>query len=139
MDNRQFKRKYLTGYTEFTKPHRLSHLTVTILSTLYTNIPHDALKNNVRILVCEAFKVRGARYLVVDKHVIAHWSQEPSTTTTCTNIDKSKLIEWTEYMMYRQTIGIPGYRLCTTVGQLVSIPFIHEGVDERQLTHKRFF
>jgi len=35
--------------------------------------------------------VRGARYLVVDKDTIAHWSQEPSTTTTCTNIDKSKL------------------------------------------------
>ena len=29
-------------------------------ATLYTNIPHDALKNNVRKLVCEAFKIRGA-------------------------------------------------------------------------------
>ena len=80
-------------------------------ATLYTNIPHDALKNNVRILVREAFKV----YLVVDKHTLAHWSQQPSTTTTCTNIDKSKLIEWTQYLIdkiygnkvYRQTIGIP--------------------------------
>ena len=55
-------------------------------ATLYTNIPHDAYKNNVRIFVREAFKVRAARYLVVDKHAIAHWSQEPSTTTTCTNM-----------------------------------------------------
>ena len=37
-------------------------------ATLYTNIPHDELKNNIRVLVCEAFKVRGAKYLVVDRH-----------------------------------------------------------------------
>ena len=37
-------------------------------ATLYTNIPHDELKNNIRVLVREAFKDRGAKYLVVDRH-----------------------------------------------------------------------
>ena len=34
-------------------------------STLYTNIPHDALKTNIRNLIREAFKVRGSKYLIV--------------------------------------------------------------------------
>ena len=29
----------------------------------YTSIPHDSLKNNMNILIDEAFKVRGAQYL----------------------------------------------------------------------------
>ena len=32
-------------------------------ATLYTNIPHNALKKNVRILVCEAFKEPGILWL----------------------------------------------------------------------------
>ena len=36
-------------------------------STLYTSIPHDSLKNNMRLLIDEAFKVRGAIYLSVNK------------------------------------------------------------------------
>ena len=87
-------------------------------ATLYTNIPHDALKTNVRNLVREAFKVRGAKYLVVDTHGKAHWSQTPSSSVSCVSIDKGKLVEWTEYLIdnvyikvgdkvYRQTIGIP--------------------------------
>ena len=44
-------------------------------ATLYTNIPHDGLKSNIRNLVREAYKVRGAKYLVVDRHGKAHWSQ----------------------------------------------------------------
>ena len=34
-------------------------------STLYTSIPHASLKNNINILIDEAFKVRGAQYLVL--------------------------------------------------------------------------
>ena len=81
--------------------------------------------------------MRGARYLVVDKHAIAHWSQEPSTTTTCTNIDKSKLIEWTEYLIdniyvkignkvHRQTIGIPMGTDCAP--QLANLFLSHSAV-----------
>ena len=87
-------------------------------ATLYTNIPHDGLKSNIRNLVREAYKVRGAKYLIVDRHGKAHWSQSPSSVTTCMSIDKSKLVELTEYLIdnvyvkagnrvYRQTIGIP--------------------------------
>ena len=32
-------------------------------STLYTNIPHDSLKNNMKELIDEAFSVRGAQYI----------------------------------------------------------------------------
>ena len=34
-------------------------------STLYTNIPHEALKINIRNLIREAFKVRGSKYIIV--------------------------------------------------------------------------
>ena len=87
-------------------------------ATLYTNIPHDALKNNMRKLVREAYKVRGAKYLIVDTHGKAHWSESPSSVTACLNIDKNKLVEWMEYLIdnvyikvgnkvFRQTVGIP--------------------------------
>ena len=87
-------------------------------ATLYTNIPHDGLRSNIRNLVREAYKVRGAKYLIVDRHGKPHWSQSPSSVTTCMSIDKSKLVELTEYLIdnvyvkagnrvYRQTIGIP--------------------------------
>ena len=47
----------------------------------------DELKNNIRILVREAFKVRGAKYLMVDRHGNAHWSLVTSLTAECTSID----------------------------------------------------
>ena len=37
-------------------------------ATLYMNIPHNGLKNNIRSLVHEAFKIRGAKYIIVDRH-----------------------------------------------------------------------
>ena len=62
-------------------------------STLYTNIAHEGLKMNIRNLVREAFKVRGAKYLLVDSHGKAHWSQVPSSVTRCMSLDKNKLME----------------------------------------------
>ena len=81
-------------------------------ATLYTNIPHDALKNNMRKLVRETYKVRGAKYLIVDTHGKAHWSEAPSSVTACLNIDKNKLVEDNVYIKvgnkgFRQTVGIP--------------------------------
>ena len=87
-------------------------------ATLYTNIPHNALKNNIRSLVREAFKIRGAKYIIVDRHDNGHWSLELASSTACVSVSKSKLVEWTEYLIdnvyikvgnnvYRQTIGIP--------------------------------
>ena len=103
-------------------------------ATLYTNIPHDGLKSNIRNLVREAYKVRGAKYLIVDRHGKAHWSQSPSSVTTCMSIDKSKLVELTEYLIdnvyvkagnrvYRQTIGIPMGTDCTP--QLENLYLFH--------------
>ena len=88
-----------------------------ILQTLYTNIPHNSLKN-IRSLIREAFNIRGAKYIIVDRHGNGYWSLEPATSTACVSVSKSKLMEWTEYLIdnvyikvdnnvYRQTIGIP--------------------------------
>ena len=68
-------------------------------ATLCTNMPHEGLTMNVRNLVREAFKVRGAKYLIVDSHGKAHWSQVPSFVTRCMSLDKSKLVELTEYLI----------------------------------------
>ena len=86
-------------------------------ATLYTNIPHNALKNNIRSLVREAFKIRGAKYIIVDRHGSRHWSLESASSTACVSVRKSTLVEWTEYLIdnvyikvgnsvYRQTIGM---------------------------------
>ena len=55
---------------------------------------------------------------VVDKNGKAHWSQTPSLSDKCRNIDMNKLIEMLDYLIdsifirvgnkvFRQTIGIP--------------------------------
>ena len=99
-------------------------------ATLYTNIPHNALKNNIRSLVCEAFKIRGAKYITVDRHGNGHWSLESASSTACVSVSKSKLVEWTEYLIdnvYNKvgnnvlTSHTYGNRLCTSVGKLVPI------------------
>ena len=69
-------------------------------ATLYTSITHDMLKSSIRTLVREAYKVRGAKYLVIDRLNRAQWSEVPSSVTTCMNVDKSKLINWMEYLIH---------------------------------------
>ena len=97
--------------------HRLNVLSYDF-ATLYTNIPHEGLKMNIKNLVKEVFKVMGAKYLIVDSHGKAHWSQVPSFVTRCMSLDKSKLVELIEYLIdnvyitagnkvYRQNISIP--------------------------------
>ena len=86
-------------------------------ATLYTNIPHGTLKTNLRELINEAYKVRGAKYIVIHRQGKAYWSVTPSSAVSCKNVDKNTLIEWLEYLInvyinvgnkvYRQTIGIP--------------------------------
>ena len=46
-------------------------------STLYTNIPHFQLKQNFEHLVNEAFKIRGASFLSVNRLNQAFWSNHP--------------------------------------------------------------
>ena len=54
----------------------------------------------------------------MDRHGNGHWSLESALSTVCVSVSKSKLVEWTEYLIdnvyikvgnnvYRQTIGIP--------------------------------
>ena len=114
-------------------------------ATLYT-IPHDMLKNSIRTLVRGAYKVGGAKYLVVhrfNKASIpkAHWSKAPSSVITCMNVSKSKLIDWMEYLIgniyikvgnkvHRQTIGIPmGTDCAPQLADLFLFHYVNKGVD----------
>ena len=56
-------------------------------------------KNNIRSLVREAFKIRGAKYIIVDRHGNRHWSLESALSTACVSVSKSMLVEWTEYLI----------------------------------------
>ena len=136
--------KFWTGYIKLIRP-QAKRFDSYDFATLYKNIPHNALKNNIRSLVREAFKIRGGKYLIVDRRGNGHWSLELASSTACVSVSKSKLVEWTEYLIdnvyikvgnnvYRQTIGIPiyGNRLCASVGKLVPISlrvFVHEKPD----------
>ena len=103
---------------------------------------------NIRNLVREAFKVRGAKYLSVDSHGKAHWSQVPSSVTRCMSLDKNKLMELTEYLIdnvyvkagnnvYRQNIGIPMGTDCAL--QLANLyMFYHEYSYMRSLLKTNF-
>ena len=87
-------------------------------STLYTSIPHDSLKITLTSLVKEAYRVRGNKFLVVDKYGNACWSDTPSTASYKTSIREDSLIEMMEYLIdniyikvgnkvFRQEVGIP--------------------------------
>ena len=41
----------------------------------------------------------GAKYLILNRHGKAHWSLEPASSTACVSVSKSKLMEWTEYLI----------------------------------------
>ena len=87
-------------------------------STLYTSIPHDSLKIALTSLVKEAYRVRGNKFLVVNKYGNACWSDTPSTASYKTSIREDSLIEMMEYLIdniyikvgnkvFRQEVGIP--------------------------------
>ena len=65
-------------------------------ATLYTYIPHDSLKCNLKVLINEAFKVRGAQFLSLNRQGVAYWSVEP-TSGFYFSIDK--LVEMLEYLI----------------------------------------
>ena len=48
-------------------------------STLYTNIPHDLLLDSISQLISEAYRIRGAKYLIVQGDGTAYWSNTMST------------------------------------------------------------
>ena len=84
---------------QINKTSRARHFDSNDFATLYTNIPHNALKNNIRSLVREAFKIRGAKYIIVDRSGNGHWSLESALNTAYVSVTKSKLVEWTEYLI----------------------------------------
>ena len=57
-------------------------------STLYTNIPHATLKEALKALIQEAYKVRGSEYIVADTNDNAYWSEVISTSSAKYNITK---------------------------------------------------
>ena len=87
-------------------------------STLYTSIPHAALKEALESLIQEAYKVRDSEYIVADTNGNAYWSDVPSTSSAKYSINEDMLIAYVEYLIdniyvsignrvYRQCIGIP--------------------------------
>lgn len=84
-------------------------------STLYTNIPHDLLKECLDKLVKEAYRVRGATYISIGR-ANAFWSGTQYKGHT--NITEDKLIGHINFLIdniyikvsnkiFKQTIGIP--------------------------------
>ena len=66
---------------------KVKHLDTFDFATLYTNISHESLKCNLKVLINEAFKVRGTRVLTVNRQGVAYWSVEP-TSGFCFSFDK---------------------------------------------------
>ena len=62
-------------------------------STLYTSIPHSSLKNT---LVKEAYTIRGAKYLNINRQGIAYWSQSQSGERS---ILLNELVNMLEYLV----------------------------------------
>ena len=86
-----------------------------------------------RITLCgRQLWLESCKYLIIDTHSRVHWSQTPSIDGH--DIDKVKLLEWTEYLIddryvkvgdkvYNQTIGIPMGTDC--VPQLANLFLFH--------------
>ena len=94
-------------------------------TTLYTSIPHDSLKCNLKLLIDEAFKVRGAGYLSINYKRKAYWTQSKLSKRS---IDQNNLVSMIEYLadniyivvgnrVYRQCIYwySNGHGLCTVI------------------------
>ena len=87
-------------------------------STLYTSIPHVALKEALETLVQEAYMVRDSEFIIADSTGNAYWSNVPSNSSSKQNITEEMLVAYVEYLIdniyvsignriYRQGIGIP--------------------------------
>ena len=66
-------------------------------STLYTNIPHDLFLDNISQLISEAYRIRGAKYLVVQGDSTAYWSNTMSTRDH--SITKDELVEQMNFLV----------------------------------------
>ena len=98
--------------------YKAKHFDSYDFSTLYTSIPHAALKEALESLIQEAYKVRDSEYIVADTNGNAYWSDVPSTSSAKYSINEDMLIAYVEYFIdniyvsignrvHRQCIGIP--------------------------------
>ena len=100
-------------------------------STLYTSIPHVALKEALETLIQEAYMVRDSKFIIADSTGNAYWSNVPSNSSSKQNITEEMLVAYVEYLIdniyvsignriYRQGIGIP-MGMCAVGGKFVSV------------------
>ena len=87
-------------------------------SRLYTNIPHDLLRENIKFAVEEAFKVKaGMTYIKVNKKS-ATWAKSKPKSTKVMYLSSTDIIEMLGYLLdniyvkyrgniFRQIIGVP--------------------------------
>ena len=55
----------LRKLNKLNRTRRTEHFDSFDFSTLYTNIPHNLLLQSIEQLICEAYRLRGAKYLIV--------------------------------------------------------------------------
>ena len=86
-------------------------------STLYTSIPHEKLKEQIKLLIHKAFHGMNKKFIKITKYK-AYWSNKKTVSSTASSIDEHSLtllIDWLIDNTYvevgniilRQTIGIP--------------------------------
>ena len=82
---------------------------------LYTNIPHDKLKNKVKSFVFKIFELKKRNFITIGNHRAYFTKERSNKLLSCS---KEELITWIEYVidnamveylgeLYRQVIGIP--------------------------------
>ena len=104
-------------------------------STLYTSIPHDQLKCNLREFVELIFVIKDKKYMVCNLfNKCAYFSNSDNIPKSYIVFDKSNLVECINYLIdnafvvfnnnvYRQVIGIP---MGTNSGPHVANIYLHQ-------------
>ena len=106
----------LTRLKKLNRAKMAKHFDSFDFSTLYTNIPHDLLLHSISQLIREAYRIRGAKYLVIKSDGGAYWSNIASTRNH--SVTEDGLVEQIRFLVdniyiqvgdriFRQTIGIP--------------------------------
>ena len=94
------------------------HLDSYDFATLYTSIRHDLLKQALKSLIKEAYRVRDSVFIVADLTGRAYWSNIPSSSSSRHSITEEQFVAYVEYLIdniyvsignrvYRQCVGIP--------------------------------
>ena len=116
------------------KPGRKSVSTFDF-STLYTSIPHDQLKCNLRQFVERIFSIKDKKYMVCNLfNKCAYFSDSDNIPKSYIVFNKSNLVECINYLIdnafvvfnnnvYRQVIGIP---MGTNSGPHVANIYLHQ-------------